>query len=88
MGPLGVVEDEPVGEFLIEEGEIGKEQVFIVIDEGLLKGALQVRGGRSSWGIWGRCTSAGCSLAGFGQSLPRIWSRYQTARSEVAKAAG
>ncbi|HXF08102.1 MAG TPA: hypothetical protein VNK45_06220 [Candidatus Acidoferrales bacterium] len=38
---LGVVEDEPVGEFLVEQGQVGKEQVFVVVDEGCLEGAVE-----------------------------------------------
>lgn len=41
MWALGVVEDEPVGEFLVEQGQVGKEQVFVVIDEGFLEGAVE-----------------------------------------------
>jgi hypothetical protein len=41
MGPLGVDEDEPVGEFLVEERQVGKEQVFVEVDEGVLDGAVK-----------------------------------------------
>ena len=33
VGSLGVWEDEPVGPFLVEPGEVGEEQVFVVVDE-------------------------------------------------------
>ncbi|OFC30756.1 hypothetical protein BAE29_12345 [Acidithiobacillus caldus] len=36
---FGVVEDEPIGELLLETGEVGKEQVFVVVDEGFVDGA-------------------------------------------------
>jgi len=38
---LGVVEDEPVGQLLVEGVQVGKEQVFVVIDEGLLHGSME-----------------------------------------------
>ena len=44
VGALSVVEHQPVGEFLVEEGEIGEEQVFVVVDEGFRKGAMEAFG--------------------------------------------
>jgi hypothetical protein len=41
VGALGVVEHQPVGEFPVEEGEIGEQQVFVVVDEGFLEGAME-----------------------------------------------
>jgi hypothetical protein len=41
-GALSVVEDEPVGELAVEEGEVGKEQVFLLIDERFLEDAIEV----------------------------------------------
>ncbi len=41
---LGVVEHQPIGEFLVEEGEIGEEPVFVVVDEGFLEGAIEAFG--------------------------------------------
>ena len=41
---FGVVEDEPLGEFLVETGEVGEEQVFVVVDEGFLDGAIEAFG--------------------------------------------
>lgn len=38
---FGVIEDEPIGELLLETGEVGKEQVFVVVDEGFLNGAME-----------------------------------------------
>lgn len=38
---LGVVEDQPVGELRVEESEVGKEQVFVVVHEGLLQCAVE-----------------------------------------------
>ena len=40
-GRLGVVEDEPVGQFLVEAGRVCVEQVFVVVDEGLLDGTVE-----------------------------------------------
>jgi hypothetical protein len=42
VGALSVGEDEPVGEFAVEEGEVGKEQVFLLIDERFLEDAIEV----------------------------------------------
>jgi hypothetical protein len=42
VGALGVVEDEPIGELAVEEGEVGKEQVFLIIDERFLEDAIEV----------------------------------------------
>lgn len=44
MGVFGVVEEEPVGELLVEAGKVGEEQVFVVVDEGLLDGAIKAFG--------------------------------------------
>lgn len=41
MWALGVVEDEPIGEFLVEGGQVGKEEIFVEVDEGLLEGAVE-----------------------------------------------
>ena len=49
---FGVVEDEPLGEFLVEAGEVGEEQVFVVVDEGFLDGAIEAFGmGIHFWGL-------------------------------------
>ncbi len=39
---LGVVEHRSVGEFPVEEGEVGKEQIFGVVHEGLLGSPVEV----------------------------------------------
>jgi hypothetical protein len=41
VGALGVVEDEPVGQLLVERIQVGKEQVFVVVHEGLLHGSIE-----------------------------------------------
>ena len=41
VGDGSVVGDEPLGEFLVEEFEVAEEQVFVVIDELLLDGAVE-----------------------------------------------
>ena len=52
MGPFGVVEDQPLGEFWVEAGEVGEEQVFVVVDEGFLDGAIEAFGmGIHFWGL-------------------------------------
>jgi hypothetical protein len=38
---LGVVEDQPVGQFAVEEGEVGKEQILVVIHEELLDRSIE-----------------------------------------------
>ena len=47
--PLGVGEHESVGQFPVEESEVGEEEILGVVDEGLLEGAAQARHGRSFW---------------------------------------
>jgi hypothetical protein len=54
---LGVVEDQPVGELAVEEGEVGEEQILVVIHEGLLDRSIESSAWRSSSGFWGRYTS-------------------------------
>jgi len=44
VGPFGVVEDQPLGEFLVEAGEVGEEQVIVVVDEGFLDRAVKALG--------------------------------------------
>jgi hypothetical protein len=34
VGALGVVEDEPVGQFAVKERKVGKEQLLVAVDEG------------------------------------------------------
>jgi hypothetical protein len=48
VGALSVVEDEPIGEFAVEEGEVGEEQVLVVVHEGLLDRPVEARVWRSS----------------------------------------
>jgi hypothetical protein len=54
---LGIVEDQPVGQFAVEEGEVGKEQLLVVIHEGLLDRSIESSAWRSSSASWDRCTS-------------------------------
>jgi hypothetical protein len=35
------VEDEPLGQLLVERIQVGKEQVFVVVHEGLLHGSIE-----------------------------------------------
>jgi len=44
VGALGVGDDEPIGEFAVEEGEVGEEQVLVVVHEGLLDRAVEALG--------------------------------------------
>jgi hypothetical protein len=53
VGALGVVEHQSVGEFLVEEGRIGEEQVFVVVDEGFRKGAMEAFGRSIIFGVFG-----------------------------------
>ena len=41
---LGVGEHESVGQFPVEESEVGEEEILVVIDEGLLEGAVETLG--------------------------------------------
>jgi len=41
---LGVVEDQLVGQFAVEEGEVGEEQLLVVTHEGLLDRAMEALG--------------------------------------------
>lgn len=43
-GTFGVVENEPIGEFLVEVSQIGEEWVFVVVDEGFLDRAVKAFG--------------------------------------------
>jgi hypothetical protein len=45
VGALGVVKDQPVGQFAVKERKVGKEQLLVVVDEGL----WIVRLNRSAW---------------------------------------
>jgi hypothetical protein len=54
---LGVVEDQPVGQFAVKERKVGKEQLLVVVDEGLLDRSIESSAWRSSSGFWGRYTS-------------------------------
>jgi hypothetical protein len=44
VGSFGVVEDEPIGEFAVEECEVGEEQFLVVVHEGLLDRAIEALG--------------------------------------------
>jgi hypothetical protein len=57
VGALGVVEDQPVGQFAVEEGEVGKEQILMVVDKGLLDCSVEAFG-------------VGVHLRGFGVGVP------------------
>lgn len=70
MGTLGIVEEEPIGEFLVEQGEIGEEQILVVIDEGFLQGAVEAFGvGVHFWGLGvGIPALDAVGLAGLGEA--------------------
>ena len=55
VGALGVVEDEPIGELAVEEGEVGKEQVLVVVHEGLLDRSVE----SLDMGVHLRCLGVG-----------------------------
>jgi hypothetical protein len=38
---LGIVEDQPVGQFAVEERKVGKEQLLVVIHEELLDRSIE-----------------------------------------------
>ena len=59
VGALGVVEHQPVGQFLVEAGQVGEQQVFVVVDEGLLDGAVEA-------------FDVGVHLGGFGVGVPAL----------------
>ena len=42
--PLGVGEHEPLGQLPVEESEVGEEETLVIVDEGLLKGAIETLG--------------------------------------------
>ena len=70
VGTLGIVEEEPIGEFLVEQGEIGEEQILVVIDEGFLQGAVEAFGvGVHFWGLGvGIPALDAVGLAGLGEA--------------------
>lgn len=41
---LCVVENRSIGRFPVEGGQVGKEQVFVVVDEGFLKRVVEMFG--------------------------------------------
>ena len=59
MGALGVVEDQPVGQFAVKERKVGKEQLLVVVDEGLLDCSVE------SFGV-------GVHLRVFGVGVPAL----------------
>jgi len=56
---LGVVEDEPVGQFAVKERKVGEEQLLVVVDEGLLDCSVE------SFGV-------GVHLRVFGVGVPAL----------------
>ncbi len=40
----GIAGDQPVGHFAVEFGEVGKQEVFVVVDEAFLDGAVEAFG--------------------------------------------
>ncbi len=42
--PFGVGEHEPLGRRPVEEGQVGEEEIFVIVDEGLLKGTVETLG--------------------------------------------
>jgi hypothetical protein len=71
VGALGVVEDEPIGEFAVEEGEVGEEQVLVVVHEGLLDRAVEALG-------------VGVHLRRFGVGVPAADAAFGEEPGEVA----
>jgi len=59
VGALGVVEDQPVGQFAVKERKVGKEQLLVVVDEGLLDCSVE------SFGV-------GVHLRVFGVGVPAL----------------
>jgi len=59
VGALGVVKDEPVGQFAVKERKVGKEQLLVVIHEGLLDCSVE------SFGV-------GVHLRVFGVGVPAL----------------
>ncbi len=53
VGAPGVVEHPSVGEFPVEEDEIGEQQVFGIVDEGFRKGAMEAFGRNIIFGVFG-----------------------------------
>ena len=41
IGNFGVVVDQPVGQFAVESGQVGEQQIFVVIGEVFLGGAIE-----------------------------------------------
>jgi hypothetical protein len=52
-GAFGVVEDEPLGQLLVERIQVGKEQVFVVVHEGLVHGSIEALDVRIQLGVLG-----------------------------------
>jgi hypothetical protein len=59
VGALGVVKDQPVGQFAVKERKVGKEQLLVVVDEGLLDCSVE------SFGV-------GVHLRVFGVGVPAL----------------
>jgi hypothetical protein len=59
VGALGVVKDQPVGQFAVKERKVGKEQLLVVVDEGLLDRSIE------SFGV-------GVHLRVFGVGVPAL----------------
>jgi hypothetical protein len=59
VGALGIVEDQPVGQFAVKERKVGKEQLLVVIHEGLLDRSIESLG-------------VGVHLRVFGVGLPAL----------------
>jgi hypothetical protein len=58
VGTLGVVEDEPIGQFVVAGVQVGEQQFFVVVDEGLCPRsmkALDVRVPLGCLGVPTRC---------------------------------
>ena len=66
VGDEGVVGDEPVSEFLVEEVDVGEEQVVVPVDELLLDGAVEPFGMGVHFGAFGVGPVVGEAEAGEG----------------------
>ncbi len=77
--PFGVGEHEPLGRLPVEKGKVGEEEILVVIDEGLLKGAAQTLG---------RSVHLGRLRAGVPASDPPLAQGLGKARLKLAAAPG
>ena len=76
---FGVGEHEPLGQLPVEESEVGEEEILVIVDEGLLKGAIETL-----------CMSVhlGCLGVGGPASDPPLGQGLDKARLELAAVLG